>query len=94
MRVIALGKSGEAYNIGNNKPEVSVNKIFNIFQKIYDKKIKGKIVKYPSSYPEDEPLRRCPDLTKSKIDLNYAPKIKLEKGLENYLNWAKKNYKY
>ncbi len=94
MRVIALGKSGEAYNIGNNKPEISVNKIFNIFQKINDKKIKGKIVKYPSSYPKDEPLRRCPDLTKSNIDLNYVPKIKLEKGLENYLNWAKKNYKY
>ena len=94
IRVIALGKSGEAYNIGNNKPEISVNNILKTFQKIHNKKINGAVVDYPNSYPEDEPLRRCPDLSKAKIDLNYIPKINLGDGLKSYLKWAKKNYKY
>ena len=38
LRVICLGKSGEAYNIGNNKPEVSVKDIYKILTKIYTKK--------------------------------------------------------
>ena len=94
IRVICLGKSGEAYNIGNNKPEVSVKEVFSIFKKIYADKIKVDFVNHPKSYPNDEPQRRCPDLDKSKKHLNYKPKIKLNNGLKKYLEWAKVHYKY
>ena len=94
LRVMALGKSGAVYNIGNNKPEISVKGIVKILKKISNNKINSKVVDYPKSYPDDEPLRRCPDISKAKKDLNFSPKIDLETGLNKYLVWAKKNYKY
>ena len=94
LRVVKYGKIGEVYNIGNNKPEVSVEKIYKIFKKINSKKIFAKYIKHPKSYPADEPQRRCPNVEKSIKHLNYKPKIKLEEGLKKYMDWAKKNYKY
>ncbi len=94
VRVICLGKSGQAYNIGNNKPEVSVKEVFKVFKKIHEGKINAVFVDHPKSYPKDEPQRRCPDLIKSKKHLMYKPKIELTIGLKKYLNWAKLNYKY
>jgi UDP-glucuronate decarboxylase len=94
IRIICLGKPGEAYNIGNNKPEVSVKDVFSIFKKIYANKIKVNFINHPKSYPNDEPQRRCPDLNKSNKHLNYKPKIKLNDGLKKYLDWAKVHYRY
>ena len=94
IRVMCFGKSGEAYNIGNNKPEISVKDIFKVFNNIHKNKIYAKFVSHPKSYPNDEPQRRCPDLEKSKKHLGYKPKIKLKEGLSKYLNWAKIHYKY
>tara|TARA_Y200000002_G_C22680605_1_gene663907 strand:- start:2212 stop:3249 length:1038 start_codon:yes stop_codon:yes gene_type:complete len=93
LRVICFGKSGEAYNIGNNKPEVSVKDVTEILKKIHIKKLKTKLINHPKSYPNDEPQRRCPDLQKAKRDLQYKPKVKLQDGLEKFLNWAKLYYK-
>ena len=93
LKVICLGRSGEAYNIGNNKPEVSIIEVIKILKKI-DKNLKYKKINYPEAYPSDEPQRRCPDLSKAKRHLNYKPKIKLQEGLNFYYDWAKNNYKY
>ena len=46
------------------------------------------IVEYPDSYPADEPQRRCPDLTKSKIQLGYEPEISIDEGLSRFFRWA------
>ena len=94
LRVTALGKSGEAYNIGNTKPEISVKEIVKIFKNLAKNKIKSKIIKYPSSYPKDEPQRRSPNINKAIKDLKYKPKVTLQKGLKNYLLWATENYKF
>ena len=93
LRVICFGKSGNAYNIGNNKPEVSVKQIFNILNKIHHKKIQAKLINHPKSYPDDEPQRRCPDISKAKKDIKYTTKVDLETGLKKFLEWAKVNYK-
>ena len=85
-------KVGDAYNIGNSKPEVSVEQIYNILNKINNKKIKAKLINHPKSYPDDEPQRRCPDISKAKKDLKYNPKVDLEQGLKKFLEWAKDNY--
>ncbi len=92
LRVICFGKPGDAYNIGNSKPEVSVKQIYNILNKIHNKKIKAKLINHPKSYPDDEPQRRCPDINKAKKDLKYNPKVDLAQGLKNFLEWAKVNY--
>ena len=94
IRVLCYGKKGEVYNIGNTDPEISVSQIFKVLNKIHNEKIHSKFIKHPKSYPSDEPQRRCPDLTKAKTHINYRPKVKLEDGLINFLNWAKIHYKY
>ena len=92
IRVICLGRSGEAYNIGNSKPEVSVKDIYNILKKIHTKEVKANYISHPKSYPDDEPQRRCPNINKARKDLNYKTKISLKKGLKKFLEWAKVNY--
>ena len=92
--VIYYGKPGESYNIGNNKPEVSVKDVFKILNKITNRRISAKFMPHPKSYPDDEPQRRCPNTNKAKKDLNYNAKVKLEVGLKKFLNWAEDYYKY
>ena len=38
-------------------------------------------------FPEDDPKRRCPDITKAKRILNWAPKISLGEGLDRTIRW-------
>ena len=93
IRVMCYGKSGEAYNIGNSKPEVSVKDIYKILKKISDRKIKAKFMSHPKSYPNDEPQRRCPNINKAKKDLRYKTSVGLESGLKRFFEWARTNYK-
>ena len=66
--VILNGVPGEAYNIGNPNPEISVIELIEKIELILDKKVKYNIVDYPDSYPADEPNRRCPDILKAKTN--------------------------
>jgi len=93
FKVFVKGKPGEIYNIGNSKPEISVKELVKIICKILkEKKISYSLIKYPSSYPPDEPRRRCPSLRKAKIDLDYSPVTPLEKGLKNFFKWTNLRY--
>ena len=49
-------------------------------------------VEYPDSYPADEPQRRCPDITKASVQLNYTPTVSLPDGLGRFMAWAAKTY--
>ena len=89
LRVILLGKRGEAYNIGNPVPEINMIDLAKLFYDIFDKKHNIEIVDYPSSYPEDEPNRRCPDTSKAKTDVDFVAKVSLEQGIKNYISWCK-----
>ena len=57
------------------------------------KKIRGKInpkleiVFQP--LPQDDPLKRQPDITKAKNNLGWWPKISLDNGLDKTVNWFK-----
>ncbi len=93
IKVLTNGKSGEAYNIGNPKPEISVSNLFLIIKKLNKNKIAYKLIKHPNSYPTDEPQRRCPDISKAKREINYRPQVKLKDGLKRFLEWTNENYK-
>ena len=41
--------------------------------------------------PEDDPMQRKPDITKAKSELNWEPKINIEKGLDRTIKWFKEN---
>ena len=92
IRVILNGVPGEAYNIGNPNPEISVIELIEKMETILNKKIKFNIVDYPDSYPADEPNRRCPDILKAKLQINYIPKIDIEEGLKRFIKWSDKVY--
>ena len=92
IRTIALGQPGEAYNIGNEKPEISMLDLAKLFFKIENKDENIHKIAYPSSYPADEPNRRCPNTFKAKDHLNFHAKISLEEGIFNYLYWCKSNF--
>src|SRR2546425_520627 len=42
--------------------------------------------------PQDDPKRRCPDISKAKRLLNWEPKVGLEEGLGLTLDYFKKQY--
>ncbi len=71
-------------NLGNPK-ETS---ILELAQKIIQLTgSNSKIVFKP--LPQDDPRRRCPDITKAKLILNWEPKISLEEGLKTTIEYFK-----
>ena len=92
LLVICKGVYGEPYNIGNPVPEVSVLELVQKMESVLSKNFKYDVVDHPDSYPADEPQRRCPDITKAQLQLNYKPRVSLEDGLERFFDWAFKNY--
>lgn len=92
LKVLLEGKSGEVYNIGNDKPEVSVFGLVNEMEKVLSRKLTVIKNGYPKSYPSVEPNRRCPDISKAKRELDYVPKVDLRNGLKRFLGWTKEYY--
>ncbi|OHC75549.1 MAG: nucleoside-diphosphate sugar epimerase [Rhodospirillales bacterium RIFCSPLOWO2_12_FULL_58_28] len=92
LRVIVHGVPGEAYNIGNPKPEVSMIDLAGRVEKVIGRKIKYNIIEYPDSYPADEPQRRCPDIRKATLQVRYEPKIALDEGLRRFFAWTDATY--
>ena len=88
LRVIAAGVPGEAYNIGNPKPEITMVDLVKGMEKASGGDLEYNVIEYPDSYPADEPLRRCPDITKARRQIGYEPSVELEDGLKRFLGWA------
>jgi len=89
IKIIVKGKTGEIYNVGNNNNEISMNKLITIYKKILKKNIEYKYTKYPEEYPADEPIRRCPDISKLKKDTGYTPFVSIHEGLKRNLKYLK-----
>ena len=92
MLVILKGVPGEAYNIGNPEPEISMVDLVKRIGKISKTTVSSNIVEYPDSYPADEPNRRAPDIRKAKMQLGFSPAITLDQGLKRFLDWSAKHY--
>ena len=43
--------------------------------------------------PQDDPKRRCPDITKAKRILKWEPKVGLEEGLKLTLEYFRETFK-
>lgn len=71
----------EVINLGN-PDEFTILELADLIIKLTkatSKEIKEKL-------PEDDPLKRCPDITKAKKLLGWEPKIKLEEGLKKTID--------
>ena len=73
-------------NIGNDD-EVSINEIASILISILNSQ--SKIIY--NQLPEDDPLKRKPDLSLAKKILNWSPKINKKNGFKMLIQYYKKN---
>ncbi len=80
-------KNFEIYNLGNQKP-VELMYVLKLLQ-IYLKK-KAKIIL--TNYKKTEMLKTHSSNKKSLKEMNYRPKIKIEKGLKKFTEWYLKYY--
>ena len=73
---------GEVINIGSPL-ETTILELAKKIREIMDSK--SRITFHPS--PEDDPERRCPDVSKAKHLLDWAPRIGLDEGLVRTIEW-------
>ena len=93
FKVLLSGKPGGIYNVGNDKPEITMYKLAKILTKTIKSSSKIEIIDYPKTYPGGEPQRRCPDLKKIASELGYSPKVSLEDGLTRSADWFQSEHK-
>lgn len=77
---------GEVVNLGN-PIEKTIKEIALIIKKI----IGSNSYIINKEMPQDDPERRCPDITKAKKLLGWTPNINLEDGLKKTIEWYKEN---
>jgi len=92
LLVILKGVPGEAYNIGNPSPEISMIDLVKTIQTVANTKVEYNLIEYPDSYPGDEPMRRSPDIRKARLQLKFEPRVSLDDGLKRFLDWADRTY--
>lgn len=92
LKVLLSKDNGQVYNVGNDNNEISVLSLATIIKKLFNGKVNIETVSYPKQYPQDEPKRRCPDLTKIRKNLGYVPSVELKEGLERVIVWYKEEY--
>lgn len=95
-KILTRGRPGEPYNIGSDGPEISMADLARLVaeagQTLFG--YKGEVVLGKSNdadYMVDNPNRRCPDLAKSRAELEYDPGIDLLEGIRRTLIWYRDN---
>ena len=83
LKILLSEFNGEEFNIGADKPEISVKDLAELVLKISKSNKSIKLIKnLDVNYLVDNPNRRCPDISKAKMLLNFEPKFTLEQGLK------------
>ncbi|MDQ3120017.1 MAG: NAD-dependent epimerase/dehydratase family protein [Verrucomicrobiota bacterium] len=82
LRALLSEHHGEPFNVGTETPEISMKDLAQLVIDISGKPLR---VEYQTSedpaYLTDNPVRRCPDISKARRLLEYEPKVPLEAGL-------------
>lgn len=95
-KILVKGRAGEAYNVGVETPEISMadlaGQVAAIARDLFG--YQGRVlfqVSKEADYLIDNPNRRCPVITKARLELGYDPSIPLEEGLRRSLIWYSEN---
>ena len=89
LRVIARGADGEAYNVGDDREEISMRELADRIRVVTQ--APGRVVVRESTDPHyltDNPQRRCPDLAKLRALGGSMPCVALEEGIARYARWC------
>ncbi len=88
LKVLLHGQPGEPYNIGNPSPELTMQELATLLQELFGRPSRQELIPHPSSYPADEPQRRCPNIQKVIGAVGYRPTVGLREGLTRFLQWT------
>lgn len=95
-KVLVRGRDGESYNVGIDRPEISMAELARLVSETSKELFgyKGKVVLGKASqqdYLIDNPNRRCPSIEKSRKELGFDPKVLPEEGIYRSLVWYSHN---
>jgi UDP-glucuronate decarboxylase len=85
LSVLVKGESGEAYNVGNDEMECSLNDLVKVASGVFGDRFHVKHIPAVEEL-KDAPTRRQPDLTKIR-QIAPAPRVTLREGLERSLRF-------
>ncbi len=94
---VLINGHGEAFNIGMDKPEITIKRLADLFVDGARKELnytgKGVVLSPPPTkeYLTDNPNRRCPVIDKARQHLNFRPSIGVEDGVARFLRFLKEN---
>jgi nucleoside-diphosphate-sugar epimerase len=96
FKVLVRGGAGEPYNIGIDRPELSIADLAELAAKAAAELFgyRGKVVLGRSAeadYLIDNPNRRCPAIDKARSELGFDPKVSIEEGIYRSLIWYSHN---
>lgn len=91
-KVLVRGAMGESYNIGIERPEISIAQLAQYAVSAaaelfgYRGKVRlGKPVE--ADYLVDNPNRRCPAIDKARTQLGFKPRVLVPDGIRRALSW-------
>lgn len=95
LKVMLYG-SYDYFNIGMDKPEISIKELADIYvaagEEIFG--YKGKVCYQTSEdkdYLTNNPARRCPIIDKARKTLGYAPSVSVAEGVRRFLQFIREN---
>lgn len=96
-KVLVDGEPGEPYNVGTDGPEITMRQLAEIVSGVgvalfgYEGRVEFGESPEGAVYMEDNPNRRCPDITKARTGLGYEPAFDIEEGVRRTLLWYNEN---
>lgn len=95
LKIMLYGKY-DYFNIGIEKPEITISKLAEIYKKVGEEifDYKGNIVfnvSQDKDYLTNNPQRRCPSVKKANELLGYNPEIYVEEGVRRFLKFIKES---
>lgn len=95
-KVLVNGRIGEPYNIGTERPEISISDLADMMVSNAREVLgyQGSVVHREGDDPDyltDNPQRRCPLITKARDELAFDPQVTLDDGLMRSLLWYRDN---
>lgn len=78
----APGLAGQVFNLGN-PDERTILELAEVVQHVAGRRAEIEFL----ALPEDDPTRRCPDITKAKHLLRWHPQVALDEGLRRTWEW-------
>jgi dTDP-glucose 4,6-dehydratase/UDP-glucuronate decarboxylase len=95
-KVLVRGRDGEAYNVGIDRPEISMADVAELVRSTAAELFGygGRVVRgaaKEADYLVDNPNRRCPVIDKARTELGFDPKVLIDEGVRRSLIWYSGN---